>query len=188
MSSFTHYLEAEVLNDYIKKDTLYIGLSRTDGVRNITDNSTAPGFSSWSSSGEDGWEIDIDGIDEPGRGYVINPETSAWESESSMGLDGGYARQSIGAAGWHDVEVVLGVEGDSEVRVSSTGLEFGPAASGTTDNDANWGNITHFFISDSGSKGAGNILAYGSMPDSYQVVEGMSAKIWANTVVVRMTD
>ncbi len=174
MSSFTHHLEALVLNQYIKA-SLHMGLSRTNGNRQGS-------FAVWGSDGEGGKEITTDGIDEPGQGWFKDPEDDIWKTEASASLGGGYARQAVVSANWHDVEVVLGDEGDTEIRLSAN-IDFGPAAT-----DANWGNISHFFLADSGSVGAGNILAYGSMPDSYQVVDGMTARLWANTIVVRMTD
>ncbi len=185
MSSFTHWLEKEVLDHFLGDDNdLYMGLSRTDGVRNITENGAAPGFAEWDSDPENPTEkiITIDGIDEPGQGLVKIEET--WETESSEGLCDTYARVALDSSGgnWHDVAVVLGLNGDSELRLERD-VEF-PAAGAGED----WGTITHFFIADSITPGDGNILAYGSMPDSYQVVDGMIAKIWANTVVVRMTD
>ena len=174
MSSFTHYLEAEVLQDHIKQ-SLYLGLSRTDGNRQGL-------FAVWGSDGEGGKKITTEGIDEPGEGWFKDPEDDIWKTEATASLGGGYARVAIAGTDWHDVEVVLGAEGDSELRLSDT-KEFGPATTG-----ANWGNITHFFLADSDTIGEGNILAWGSMPDSYAVVEGMTAKLWANTIVVRMTD
>ena len=52
----------------------------------------------------------------------------------------------------------------------------------------NWGNISTFFLADTSTVGGGNIIAFGSMPDSIDAVEGMTVKLWANTIVVRMTD
>ena len=175
MSSFTHWLEKEVLDEHIKKDGLYMGLSRTAGNRQGD-------FAVWGDDGDGGKEIAADGIDEPGQGWVYDENTSSWVTEASLNLADAYSRQLVNAADWHAVEVVLGAEGDSELRLSSD-VSFTEA--GTNED---WGTITHFFIVDNITVGAGNILAWGTMPDSVKIVEGMTAKIWGNTIVVRMTD
>lgn len=174
MSSFTHYLEEEILNQHIKVDGLYIGLSRENGNRRGT-------FAVWGQE-EGDYVITEEGIDEPGEGWFYDSEDEQWKEESAEGLADSYSRQAIGSIDWHDVDVVLGEDGDSELRLSED-VVFATLTEGE-----DWGNITHFFIADGGTTGAGNILAWGSMPDSVQLVEGMEAKIWANTIVVRMTD
>ena len=182
MSSFNHYLEKEVLDHFIKTDGLYIGLSRTDGVRNITENGSHGGFAVWDDDGEGGKEIVTDGIDEPNTGWFQDPEDDSWKQESVEGRCDEYLRRIVNAADWHDVEVVLGLNGDSELRLSAD-ITFPTAGTGE-----DWGNISHFFIVSNATIGQGNILAYGKMPDSVHIIDGMVAKIWANTVVVRMTD
>jgi len=172
MSSFTHGLEKEILEDKIKNQTLYIGLSRQDGNRKGE-------FAVWEhDTEEDEWEP-TEGIDEPGQGKVYNNETETWEDEEAPS----YSRQSVGSADWHDVEVVLGEEGDSELRLSSD-IDFGEL----TEEDEDWGTVSHFFLTNSATVGEGDILAYGTMPDSVHLVEGMEAKIWGNTIVIRMSD
>jgi len=166
MSSFTHELEKEILEDKIKNQTLYIGLSRQDGNRKGE-------FAEWDSEEEEMTE----GIDEVGEGMVQDEENN-WVEEDAPS----YSRQSVGSADWHDVEVVLGENGDSELRLSSD-IDFGEL----TGEDEDWGNVSHFFLSNSSTPGQGDILAYGTMPDSVHLVEGMEAKIWANTIVVRMS-
>ena len=180
MSSFTHYLEKEVLDTFIGDDnTLFMGLSRTDGKR-------AGNFAVWGDDPEDPTKkaITTEGIDEPGQGWFLDPEDDTWKTEASADLASTYARVELnnGATNWHAVEVVLGEEGDSELRLQSD-VDWATAGAGE-----DWGNISHFFITDSATVGAGNILAWGQMPDSVQIVEGMTAKIWGNTVVIRMTD
>lgn len=172
MSSFTHYVESDILNQHIAVDGLYIGLSRQDGNRQGE-------FADWTGTDINNQEPTA-GIDEPGTGYV--EDDGSWVTEDSLGLASSYARQSIGAADWYSVEVVLGENGDSELRLSSN-VTFATLTSGE-----NWGTITHFFIVDSSTIDSGNIIAWGSMPDSVELVEGMEAKLWANTIVVRMTD
>ncbi len=187
MSSFAHYLEKEVLQDHIKQDGLFMGLSRTNGVRNITENATYPGFAEWDNDPDDPGSppdkiIVTDGIDEPGEGWVWDEDTTSWVTEASLDLADDYDRVAVGTADWHDVEVVLGTEGDSELRLDND-VTFPEAGS-----DEDWGTVTHFFIADSATIGEGNILAYGQLPDSVHIIDGMTAKIWGNTIVVRMTD
>ena len=107
---------------------------------------------------------------------------SSGKRRSTAGKADSYSRQPIGTADWHDVAVVLGEEGDSELRLSSD-VDFGVLGDGE-----DWGNISHFFIADSGVTGSGDIKAFGSMADSIHAVESMEVKLWANTIVVRMTD
>ena len=172
MSSFTHFLEKEILEHHIRNETLYMGLSRQDGNRQGD-------FADWVEDGEGGWEVEDDGIDEVGEGKVYDEETETWVDESTPS----YSRVAVTSTDWHEVEVVLGEEGDSEVRIS-TDIDFGAL----TEEDEDWGTVSHFFLADSDTEGAGNILAYGTMPDSVHLVEGMEAKIWGNTIVIRMTD
>lgn len=174
MSSFTHHLEKEVLDHFLKTTGLFLGLSRTNGNRRGL-------YATWDDDGEGGKKITEEGIDEPGQGWVKNEE-DVWVTEGSLNLATSYERKTLVADSWHDVDVVLGPDGDSELRLSDT-QEWAEATE-----DENWGTITHFFIADSGVVGDGNIFAWGNMPDSETIVEGVVAKIWANTVVVRMTD
>lgn len=171
MSSFTHSLEEDILNQHIKVDGLEIGLSRQDGNRRGLINED------WYED-EDGDMVPPDeGLDEPGNGYYYDNEDEMWKTEDGDTVTT-YSRQSIGSADWHDVDVVLGEDGDSELRLSEN-VSFGELEEGE-----DWGNISHFFITD----GTDNVLCWGSMPDSFNPVEGMEVKIWANTIVVRMTD
>lgn len=174
MSSFTHYLEAQMLNGYVKIDGLYLGLSRIDGNRQGT-------FASWTSDGEGGYEVkeEDEGIDEPGEGWY-EEDDGTWSTDDTLATS--YSRQAVGAADWHPIEVVLGENGDSELRLANS-ISFGTLGEGE-----DWGTINTFFLADAATVGGGNILAWGSMPDSVQLVEGMEGKLWANTIVVRMTD
>ncbi len=180
MSSFTHHLEDIILETHIAA-SMYIGLSRNDGNRQGD-------FATWSDVSDPGesekWEADSDGIDEPGSGQrkVWDPEEGEdgeWVTETVTN----YARQSLSGTDWYAVTVVGGDEGDSEIRLSST-IEF-PELDAAGEN---WGTISHFFLADGASAGSGNILAWGQMPDSHEFTQGMTPKIWANTIVVRMTD
>lgn len=174
MSSFTHYLEEQVLNDYIKTDGIYFGLSRENGNRRGL-------FATWEEV-EGEYEITEEGIDEPGEGWFYDEEEETWKQESDEGLADSYQRMPVGAEDWHDVEIVLGEDGESELRLVSD-IEFPEAGE-----DEDWGQITHFFLVDTDTVGEGNILAFGQMPDEEQITEGDVAKIWANTIVIRMTE
>ncbi len=171
MSSFTHALEEKILNAEVKGKSLYLGLSRCDGNRKGT-------FAVWGDN--DGKkEIDEKGIDEPGRGWIQHE--GEWVTETSQQKAKSYARKSVGQGDWHDVDVVNGAEGESELRLKNT-IEFGTLQEGE-----DWGTINTFFIADSGASGGGNILAFGKMPESTRLTEDMTVKLWGNTIVIRMT-
>ena len=66
-------------------------------------------------------------------------------------------------------------------RVTTSGSDWDAAASGATANAAelsfpeatgSWGTITHFALVDSGTHGAGNMLAHGALDASKAIVSG----------------
>ena len=74
MSSFTHNLEKEILEQHIKIDGLYIGLSRENGNRKGD-------FAEWGQDEEGDYEITKEGIDEPGEGWFFDQEEEQWKEE-----------------------------------------------------------------------------------------------------------
>lgn len=78
----------------------------------------------------------------------------------------GYARKAIafGAA--------------TSRSVTQSGTVTFDAASGS------WGTVTHWGIVDSGTHGAGNLLAHGSFADSKSIVNGNTASVAASEVVI----
>ncbi len=183
MSSFTHYLEEQILNHFFGTETVYIGLSRSDGNRHGQ-------YANWIEDPEgDGYIIDPDheGIDEPGNGYqeIDDGEGGTeWVNEADAGLDAGYSRQSVGSGDWHDVEIIglAEHEGETQLRLSNDIVFTSEAPE-----NAQWGNITHFFFADASGLNGGNIFAWGSIPNALTVEHGMEVKIWGNTIVVEMS-
>lgn len=183
MSSFTHYLEEQILEHFFGTETVYLGLSREDGNRQGW-------YANWIEDPDgDGYIIDEDheGIDEPGNGYqeVEDEEGEMiWVDEDMADLNAGYSRQSVGDADWHDAEII-GLEeheGETQLRLAEDVVFTDEAPE-----DAQWGNISHFFFADSTGISSGEVLAYGSIPNALNVEHGMEVKIWANTIVIEMS-
>ena len=70
-------------------------------------------------------------------------------------------------------------------RVTTSGSDWDAAASGATANatelsfteaSGSWGTVTHFAIVDSGTHGAGNMLAHGELDESKTVAAGEVVK------------
>lgn len=75
-------------------------------------------------------------------------------------------------------------------RVSTAGADWNASASGSISNvndvtfpeaSASWGTVTHFAIVDSGTYGAGNLLAHGTLGTSKTVNSGDTAKFAGGT-------
>ena len=100
---------------------------------------------------------------------TANPgEAGAGVAEPSGGA--GYARQALTLAA-----PVQG--GDEATSASSADVTFGPASS-------SWGTITHAFISDSGTIGAGNILDFGALTAAQIINAGGTLRFPAGSITV----
>ncbi len=72
-------------------------------------------------------------------------------------------------------------DANSYARKSTAGSDWNAASGGSIDNalaiafavaSGSWGTMTHFALVDSGTHGAGNMLAHGSLAGSITVVSG----------------
>ncbi len=96
-----------------------------------------------------------------------NAATGASASECAN--SGSYARTAItfGAA--------------ASRRVTQSGAVVMPTATGS------WGTVTHWFIADSATYGAGNVLAAGAFTASFAVVSGNTRTVPTTTIYVEIT-
>lgn len=84
---------------------------------------------------------------------------------------------------------------NSYARVATSGTDWDAAASGVTANAAelsftqasgSWGTITHFALVDSGTYGAGNMLAHGALDESKAIVNGDVVKFPIGTLDITL--
>lgn len=96
-------------------------------------------------------------------------ETATGASMNECANSGSYARKAItfGAA--------------SSRRVTQSGTVTFDAATG------GWGTVSHWAITDSGTHGAGNVLAYGSFTVSKSVVNGNTPSVASTEIYVEIT-
>jgi hypothetical protein len=86
--------------------------------------------------------------------------------------------------------------GTAYARKSTAGADWNSAASGAIDNanaitfatatGAGWGTITHFALVDSGTYGAGNMLAWGSLTVSKAISAGDTASFAAGDLDITL--
>jgi hypothetical protein len=99
-------------------------------------------------------------------------ETGSLSNEVATAGSTGYARQTIAFSAISDI---------TTRRITQTGdtITF-PTAT------AAWGTISHWFISDGGTRGAGNVLAYGSLPVSKDVQTGNTPTIAGSRTYIEL--
>ena len=89
----------------------------------------------------------------------------------------GYARKSITDAGG----VTITTAASSATVVNKEKFYFNEAEGG------DWGVITHLFIADSGTRGAGNLLYYGQLSSATTISENCMPKFAKNAISITLT-
>jgi hypothetical protein len=101
---------------------------------------------------------------------TANPdETATGASMSEVANSGSYARTAITFAA------------AATRRITQTGAVTFPQATGS------WGTVTHWALVDSGTHGAGNVLAYGAFTASFSPVTGNTPSIASGQVYIEIT-
>jgi len=84
---------------------------------------------------------------------------------------------------------------NSYARVTTAGADWEAAASGANQNaqditfpeaSGSWGTVTHFALLDSGTHGAGNVLAHGALGASKAIGDGDTPKFAAGDIDITL--